>query len=114
MHGLGAGLAACLDDALDHQVGFGGRRGADMHRLVGHLHVQRIAVGVGEHGHGPDAHPARRLDDATGDLAAVGDEDFLEHTPPGYDQTRESGVRGQKSRVQGQLPAVSDPRGEPV
>jgi hypothetical protein len=30
-------------------------------------------------GDAADSHPARRLDDATGDLAAVGDQDLGEH-----------------------------------
>ena len=38
-----------------------------------------IAIGVGIDGDGGNAHLPRRLDDAAGDLAAVGDQDFLEH-----------------------------------
>src|ERR1700734_1954515 len=41
--------------------------------------MQRILVRFGKDGDGPDAHAARRLDDATGDLAAVSDQDCLEH-----------------------------------
>ena len=43
---------------------------------------QRVAVGLGVDGDGGDAHPARRLDDAAGDLAAVGDQDLLNITSP--------------------------------
>ena len=38
--------------------------------------MQRILVGIGIDRDGRDAHPARRLDDPAGDLAAVGDQDF--------------------------------------
>ena len=61
------------------QVGLGRRRRADQHGLVGHLHVQAVAVGLGVDRHRLDAELARRLDDAAGDLAAVGDQDLLEH-----------------------------------
>ena len=43
------------------------------------LHVPRVAIGVGIDRNGLDAHLARRLDDAAGDLAAVGDQDLGEH-----------------------------------
>ncbi len=42
-----------------------------MHRLVGHLHMQGLAVGIGMDRNGGDAHPARRLDHAAGDFAPV-------------------------------------------
>ena len=83
MHGLGAGLLAGLDDLVDQQVGLGGGRRADVDGLVGHLDVQGVAIGVGIDGDRLDAHLARGLDDAAGDLAAVGDQDFLEHRPVG-------------------------------
>ena len=79
MHGLGAGLAAGLDDAILHQIGLARGRRADQHRLVGELDMPGVLVGLRVHGHGLDAHASRRLDDATGDLATVGDEDLLEH-----------------------------------
>ena len=52
-----------------------------MHRLVGHLDMQRVAVGVGVDRDGLDAHAPRGLDDAAGDLAAIGDQDLVEHAP---------------------------------
>ena len=50
-----------------------------MHGLVGHRDMQRAGVGVGIDGDGAHAHPARRADDAAGDLAAIGDQDLGEH-----------------------------------
>jgi len=84
MHGLGAGLDAGLDDLVDQQIGLGRRRRADMHGLVGHLHMQGVLVGVRINRDGLDAHLAGGLDDAAGDLAAIGDQDLGEHTasPP--------------------------------
>ncbi len=79
MHRLGAGLAAGLDDLLDDEIGLRRRRRADGDRLVRHLDVQRVAVGLGVDRHRAHAELARRLDDAAGDLAAVGDQDLLEH-----------------------------------
>ena len=52
-----------------------------MHRLVGHLDVQRVGIGVGIDRDRRDAHLARGLDDAAGDFAAIGDQDLTEHAP---------------------------------
>ncbi len=76
------------DDLLDHEIGLRRRRRADCDRLVGHLDMQRVLVGFGVDSDGLDAHAARRLDDATGDFAAIGDEDFLEHRLPREDSAR--------------------------
>ncbi len=54
-----------------------------MHRLVRHFDVQPLAVGVGIDGDRLDPHLPRGLDDAAGDLATVGYQDFLEHFPLG-------------------------------
>jgi len=50
-----------------------------MHRLIGHRHMQRVAVGVGIDRNRLDPHLAGRFDDAAGNFAPVGDQDFLEH-----------------------------------
>ena len=82
MHRLGAGLLAGVDDLVDDEIGFGRRGRADVDGLVGHFDVERVLVGVGIDRDGLDAHAPRGLDDAAGDLAAVGDQDFLEHKRP--------------------------------
>ena len=79
MHRLGAGLAAGLDDLVDQQVAFRGRRRADEDGLIGHLDMQRVAVGLGIDGNGLDAHPPGGLDDPAGDFAAIGDQNSFEH-----------------------------------
>ncbi len=79
MHGFGAGCLAGFDDPVRDQIALRGRRRSDMHRLVRHLDMNGVAVGIRIDRHGADTHPARCLDDTTGDLAAVGDQNLLEH-----------------------------------
>ena len=79
MHRLGAGLAAGLDDLVDQQIALGRGRRADQHGLVGHLDMQRVAVGLGIDRDRLDPHPAGSLDDPAGDLAAIGDQNSFEH-----------------------------------
>ena len=79
MHRLGAGLAAGLDDLLDHQIALGRRRRSDQHGLIGHFDMQRVAVGLGIDRDRLDTHAAGSLDDPAGDLAAVGDQNSFEH-----------------------------------
>ena len=79
MHSLGACLKAGGDDLVDREIGLGRGGRAYRDRLIRHLDMQRILVRFRIDSDGPDAHAARRLDDATGDLAAVGDQDCLEH-----------------------------------
>ncbi len=67
------------DDRRDVEVALRGRRGPDAHGLVGELHRERVAVGRGVHGDRLEPHLAAGPDDAERDLAAVGDEDFLDH-----------------------------------
>ena len=47
--------------------------------FVGLPHMQRLGIGLGIDRDRRDPHPARRPDDAAGDLAAVGDQNALEH-----------------------------------
>ena len=79
MHRLRAGLAAGLDDLVDHQIALGSRRRTDQHRVIGHFDVERVAVGLGINGYRLDPHTARSLDDPAGDLAAICDQNSFEH-----------------------------------
>src|SRR5262249_39276818 len=79
MHGLRAGRLRGLDDALGAQVTLLRRRRPDVHGLVAGLHVLRVGVGVGVHGDGADTELARGRGHATGDLAAIGNQNLLEH-----------------------------------
>src|SRR6185312_14654494 len=87
MNRFGAGIAASLNDPIDHEIGLSRGRRPDIDRLVRHLDVERIAVGVGIDGNRLDAHAAGRFDHAAGDLAAVGNQNLLEHSTPGRPET---------------------------
>ena len=67
------------DDAVRPQVAVGTLRSADADGLVGQLDVERLHIGLGVDGQGLDPEFAAGPDDAEGDFAAVGDEDFLNH-----------------------------------
>jgi hypothetical protein len=41
--------------------------------------VQGVAIGIGVDRDRPDAEPLQRAEDAAGDLAAIGDQDRVEH-----------------------------------
>ena len=77
--GLDVGDLGGADDARDLQVALGGSGRADADGLVGQVQIRRIAVGLAEDGHDLDAQVAAGADDPQGDLAAVGDQDALEH-----------------------------------
>ena len=100
MHGFGAGLAAGLDDLLDHQIAFGRRRRPDQDRIIGHFDMQRVAVGLGIDRDRLDPHAAGSLDDPAGDLAAIRDQNSFEHGLltcnlwAGSPATAQSGTRG--------------------
>ncbi len=79
MHGLGAGVLARLEDAVHHEITLGRRRRPDQHRLVREEHVLRVPVGLRVNRDGRDAHAFCGANDAAGDLAAVGNQDLLEH-----------------------------------
>ena len=79
MDGLGAVLAGGVEDAVDAQVAFGGRRRPDALGLIGHADVQRSAVGVGIDGHGGDPHFAQRAHHPHRDFPAVCDQDLTKH-----------------------------------
>src|SRR5690606_19845375 len=79
VHGLGPGLFAGGDDFVDHQIAFGRGGGADAHRFIRQLDVKGVAVGVGIHGNGGNAHALGGLEYAAGDFTAVCYEDFFEH-----------------------------------
>ena len=58
------------------QVALQGRRGTDLDGFVGHLHMQRVAVGLGMDRDGRDTHLPAGAYDPAGDLAPVRDENL--------------------------------------
>jgi hypothetical protein len=79
MHRLCASGARGFDDAFDPQIAFRRGRSADVHRLVTGGHVFRVGVRIGIHGHARDAEPLAGRGDAACNLAAVGNQDLVEH-----------------------------------
>ena len=79
VHGFGAGLFAGGNDFFCLQITVTTGCRADVHRFVSQLNMARIFVGIGVHRHRFDAHLAGCKDDAAGDFATVGDQDFVEH-----------------------------------
>jgi hypothetical protein len=47
--------------------------------FIGEPHVQAVAIGLRVNGHRLDAQILAGADDANGDFASIGDQDFLEH-----------------------------------
>ena len=82
----------------DLQVRITRGRRANAHVVIGESDVQRFAIGIRVDGHGRDLELAAGADDAQRDLAAVRDQDFLEHA---------AGAVGRSSR------RVDRPNGEP-
>ena len=78
MHRIGAGAARGIEDRRDHEIRLARRRRADPRGLVREPDERRVGIGIGVHGHGRDAHRARRPHHAQRDLSAVGDEQLLQ------------------------------------
>ena len=76
MHRVGAGVLGCLQNVVDVEIGLRRMRRTDVHRLVGHLHRQRVGIGQRMDLNRPDAKLLRRTNDAHGDFATVGNEEL--------------------------------------
>ncbi len=79
MDGVAAGRLGRRDERRDAEVALGRGRRADADRAVGEPDVQRVLVGGRVDGDRLDAELVQGADHAHGDLAAVGDEDTVEH-----------------------------------
>ena len=65
-----------VEDGVDLQIALAPRARADGDRLAGLRDMHRMPVGLRIDGDAGDAHAVERADDAAGDGAAIGDEDF--------------------------------------
>jgi hypothetical protein len=76
-----------------------GRRRTYQHGFVGHLDVKRATIGFRIDRDRLDPQPARGLDDAASDLAAICNENTLEHRParPGLVRNPLCGPPGEMS-----------------
>ena len=79
MHGVGAGDLAGGEQRRDVEIAVLGRRRADADALVGEPHMHGVGVGGGMHRDGGDAEFLAGAQHAQGDLAAIGDQDLVEH-----------------------------------
>ncbi|MNQ47166.1 hypothetical protein D3C85_610020 [compost metagenome] len=77
--GLGAALSGDFEDLVHYQIGGRGRAFAEAERLVGLLQVQAGGVGLGVDGYTLHIEGAQGTQDAAGDGAAVGDQEFFKH-----------------------------------
>ena len=77
MHRFRPGLANCIHNLVNHDIGLVRGRGADMDRLIRHLHMQRVAVGIRIDRNGCNSHLSGGLDDTAGNFAPVGDQDLF-------------------------------------
>ena len=81
MHRVGAAARGHGEQLVDVQVGVGGALAVQAIGFVGHARVQRVEVGIGIHRDRLHAVVGTGANDAHGDLAAVGDQDFLHGVP---------------------------------
>ena len=79
VHGVGTGTPRDVEQLGHVEVRLGRPGTSQGVRLVRDAHVQRLPVGVGVDGDGPDAGVTAGAGDADGDLTAVGDEDLGDH-----------------------------------
>ena len=83
MHRVGAAVQTGLHHPLDVEITGRSLCRPEQHRLVGQTYVQRVAVGLGVHRDAGHPEPAAGVYHPTGDLAAVGDQDFAKHAHSG-------------------------------
>ena len=79
MNGLRAALARGIQDARDRKIAVARRAGPDQVRLVRHGDMHGLRIGRGINRDGANAETARGADDPARDLAAIGDQDRVEH-----------------------------------
>ena len=90
----GAGRLRGRDDLADVEVALARRRRPDRMRLVRHPDEERPRVGLRMHRDRAHAEPLRGADDPAGDLAAIGDEDAVEHGGSGCGMAGNGGGTG--------------------
>ena len=79
MHCFGAGRLAGFQNLLGNEIARRCRGRPDMNGLIGHFDVNGVAVRIRIDRNCQDSHSPGGLDHAAGYLAAIGDQDLLEH-----------------------------------
>ena len=88
VHAVDAGPLDDVEDRVGVQVALGRGLAAERVRLVGVADVQRVTVELGVHRDRGDPELSTGAHHADGDLAAVGDQDLLEHGLPRIGRSR--------------------------
>ena len=76
MDRIGTCFFGRIQQFLDGEVRLGGSRRANVHSFVSQAHMRRVAVCIAEHSHRGVAERASGTSDATGDLAAIANQDL--------------------------------------
>lgn len=79
MNGVDVGNFGGADEAVNSEIAFESGRFADANGFVGHLGVHGVSVGLGIDGDGANVEFPASSNDAHGNFAAVGDQNFLKH-----------------------------------
>lgn len=79
MQRIRAGNLRRRDQPRDVEIRLAARRRPDADIVIGKADMQRFPIGLAEDGHGMDAEFATGADDPKGNLAPIGNEDFIEH-----------------------------------
>ncbi len=79
MNRVRAGDLGRSDQSRDVEIGLACRRRSDADVVVGEAHVQRLAISFGVDGNRLNAQLAARTNHTQRDLAAVRDENLVEH-----------------------------------
>ncbi len=79
MHGIATGATRDIHELINAEIAFARRGRADGVGFIGEADVQGFAVDITEDGDGANAQFAAGAQDAHGDFAAIGDQNFFEH-----------------------------------
>ena len=80
MYSIASGAARDVHNFVDAEIALAGRRRSYRIGFVGKAHVKRFAIHFTENGCGANAEFAAGAQDAHGDLAAIGNQDFPKHS----------------------------------
>ena len=79
MNGIDVGDFSGADYRRNIEIAARAFGGTNADGLIGESHVQAVAIGFRVYSHGLDAQVLAGADDANGDFASIGDQDFLKH-----------------------------------
>src|SRR6185312_10156259 len=103
MHGIRAGDLAGGEQIGNVEIAFACGRGPDANRFVRKLHMHRVGVGGGMHRDRVDAKLLAGAQNTKRDLAAVRDENLIEHAHPNLSSrtlcaAKRSGIQNRRPR----------------